>query len=138
MDSDTYGCLAIYLLVPIEMVYFSFTGREEIRRDKYVQIVLLIDIEPQNLYGTQLTSRFRTEYDYFMFYWFISAKSPVFSMINSTIAGLSTIRSSNSQKRLLTIFDQAQVIFFSCIYHVCHVILIPIYYTYCHFNVLGP
>ncbi|KPJ13568.1 ABC transporter C family member 12 [Papilio machaon] len=55
----------------------------------------------------------------FLLKWYIAAsqavkrlegttKSPVFSMINSTIAGLSTIRSSNSQNRLLTIFDQAQ------------------------------
>nr|ASU47347.1 ABCC2 [Cnaphalocrocis medinalis] len=37
-----------------------------------------------------------------------TTKSPVFSMINSTITGLSTIRSSNSQCRLQTKFDQAQ------------------------------
>ncbi|CAK1599799.1 unnamed protein product [Parnassius mnemosyne] len=37
-----------------------------------------------------------------------TTKSPVFSMINSTIAGLSTIRSSNSQQRLITMFDEAQ------------------------------
>ncbi|XP_068628827.1 ATP-binding cassette sub-family C member 4-like [Battus philenor] len=37
-----------------------------------------------------------------------TTKSPVFSMINSTIAGLSTIRSSNSQNRLLAIFDKVQ------------------------------
>nr|UEO57356.1 ABCC2 [Conogethes punctiferalis] len=37
-----------------------------------------------------------------------TTKSPVFSMISSTITGLSTIRSSNSQHRFLTKFDQAQ------------------------------
>ncbi|XP_046974021.1 uncharacterized protein LOC124540463 [Vanessa cardui] len=37
-----------------------------------------------------------------------TTKSPVFSMINSTISGLSTVRSSNSQYRLLKMFDDAQ------------------------------
>lgn len=41
---------------------------------------------------------------------FSIAKSPVFGMINSTISGLSTIRSSQSQTRLLRSFDNAQVI----------------------------
>ncbi|KPI93323.1 Multidrug resistance-associated protein 4 [Papilio xuthus] len=63
----------------------------------------------------------------FLLKWYIAAsqavkrlegttKSPVFSMINSTIAGLSTIRSSNSQNRLLTIFDQAQDVNSSAFY----------------------
>ncbi|XP_050352389.1 uncharacterized protein LOC126774816 [Nymphalis io] len=37
-----------------------------------------------------------------------TTKSPVFSMINSTMSGLSTVRSSNSQYRLLKMFDDAQ------------------------------
>lgn len=40
---------------------------------------------------------------------FFAAKSPVFGMINSTIAGLSTVRSSDSQNRLIRMFDDAQV-----------------------------
>lgn len=48
-----------------------------------------------------------------------TAKSPVFGMINSTISGLSTIRSSNSQDRLLRIFDSAQV---SYQFFKCHII----------------
>ncbi|XP_045761292.1 uncharacterized protein LOC123864713 [Maniola jurtina] len=45
-----------------------------------------------------------------------TTKSPVFSMINSTIAGLSTVRSSNSQFRLLRMFDDAQDINTSAFY----------------------
>ncbi|XP_072936018.1 ATP-binding cassette sub-family C member 4-like [Epargyreus clarus] len=37
-----------------------------------------------------------------------TTKSPVFNMINSTISGLSTIRSANAQNRLLHQFDEAQ------------------------------
>lgn len=40
---------------------------------------------------------------------YFTAKSPVFGMINSTMSGLSTIRCCNSQGRLLTNFDNAQV-----------------------------
>lgn len=42
-------------------------------------------------------------------YFSFAAKSPVFGMINSTIAGLSTVRSSDSQNRLIKMFDDAQV-----------------------------
>ncbi|CAK1548558.1 unnamed protein product [Leptosia nina] len=56
---------------------------------------------------------------FFLFRWYLRAaqavkrlesttKSPVFSMISSTISGLATIRSSDSQNRLLKMFDQAQ------------------------------
>ncbi|XP_052747534.1 ATP-binding cassette sub-family C member 4 [Bicyclus anynana] len=45
-----------------------------------------------------------------------TTKSPVFGMINSTIAGLSTIRSSNSQYRLLKMFDDAQDVNTSAFY----------------------
>nr|ADH16740.1 ABC transporter family C protein ABCC2 [Heliothis virescens] len=37
-----------------------------------------------------------------------TTKSPVFGMINSTISGLSTIRSSGSQFRQMRLFDEAQ------------------------------
>ncbi|XP_041973788.1 ATP-binding cassette sub-family C member 4-like [Aricia agestis] len=37
-----------------------------------------------------------------------TTKSPVFSMLNSTISGISTIRSSDSQDRLIKTFDDAQ------------------------------
>ncbi|XP_063890832.1 uncharacterized LOC110383917 [Helicoverpa armigera] len=37
-----------------------------------------------------------------------TTKSPVFGMINSTISGLSTIRSSGSQDRQMKLFDEAQ------------------------------
>ncbi|CAH0722570.1 unnamed protein product, partial [Brenthis ino] len=37
-----------------------------------------------------------------------TTKSPVFGMINSTISGLSTIRSADSQQRLLRTFDAVQ------------------------------
>ncbi|KAH9634039.1 hypothetical protein HF086_001241 [Spodoptera exigua] len=63
----------------------------------------------------------------FLLKWYINAaqavkrlegttKSPVFGMINSTISGLSTIRSSNSQDRLLTSFDDAQNLHTSAFY----------------------
>ncbi|CAH2267216.1 jg2944 [Pararge aegeria aegeria] len=63
----------------------------------------------------------------FLLKWFLNAaqavkrlesttKSPVFGMINSTIAGLSTVRSSNSQYRLLRMFDDAQDINTSAFY----------------------
>ncbi|XP_047534615.1 uncharacterized protein LOC125069235 [Vanessa atalanta] len=45
-----------------------------------------------------------------------TTKSPVFSMINSTISGLSTVRSSNSQYRLLKMFDDAQDLNSSALY----------------------
>ncbi|CAF4884012.1 unnamed protein product [Pieris macdunnoughi] len=56
---------------------------------------------------------------FFLFRWYLRAaqavkrlesttKSPVFSMISSTISGLGTIRSSNSHLRLLKMFDDAQ------------------------------
>ncbi|XP_038209551.1 uncharacterized protein LOC119830563 [Zerene cesonia] len=55
----------------------------------------------------------------FLFRWYLKAaqavkrlesttKSPVFGMLSSTITGLSTIRSSNSQDRLQKMFDDAQ------------------------------
>ncbi|KOB64158.1 ABC transporter family C protein ABCC2, partial [Operophtera brumata] len=54
----------------------------------------------------------------FMLRWYLNAAqaSPVFGMINSTISGLSTIRSSNSQGRLLANFDQAQNLHTSAFY----------------------
>nr|UMW71136.1 ABC transporter subfamily C2 [Spodoptera frugiperda] len=63
----------------------------------------------------------------FLLKWYINAaqavkrlegttKSPVFGMINSTISGLSTIRSSNSQDRLLNSFDDAQNLHTSAFY----------------------
>ncbi|KAJ0181179.1 hypothetical protein K1T71_003264 [Dendrolimus kikuchii] len=45
-----------------------------------------------------------------------TTKSPVFGMINSTLSGLSTIRSSNSQHRLLNAFDNAQDLHSSAFY----------------------
>ncbi|CAH0600504.1 unnamed protein product [Chrysodeixis includens] len=45
-----------------------------------------------------------------------TTKSPVFGMISSTIAGLSTIRSSSSQHRLLRTFDSAQDLHTSAFY----------------------
>nr|QJQ50001.1 ABC transporter family C protein ABCC2 [Ostrinia furnacalis] len=45
-----------------------------------------------------------------------TTKSPVFSMINSTISGLSTIRCSNSQDRLQKQFDVAQNLHSSAFY----------------------
>ncbi|XP_075985131.1 ATP-binding cassette subfamily C member 4-like isoform X2 [Anticarsia gemmatalis] len=45
-----------------------------------------------------------------------TTKSPVFGMINSTISGLSTIRSSNSEVRLLRNFDAAQDLHTSAFY----------------------
>ncbi|KAJ8734039.1 hypothetical protein PYW07_014590 [Mythimna separata] len=45
-----------------------------------------------------------------------TTKSPVFGMINSTISGLSTIRSSDSQGRLLKTFDEAQNLHTSAFY----------------------
>ncbi|KAG6461030.1 hypothetical protein O3G_MSEX012378 [Manduca sexta] len=45
-----------------------------------------------------------------------TTKSPVFGMINSTLSGLSTIRSSNSQNRLLNMFDSAQNLHTSAFY----------------------
>ncbi|VVC94160.1 unnamed protein product [Leptidea sinapis] len=56
---------------------------------------------------------------FLLFRWYLKAaqavkrlenttKSPVFGMISSTITGLSTIRSSNSQNRLLKMFNDAQ------------------------------
>ncbi|XP_037300590.1 LOW QUALITY PROTEIN: multidrug resistance-associated protein 4 [Manduca sexta] len=45
-----------------------------------------------------------------------TTKSPVFGMINSTLSGLSTIRSSNSQNRLLNMFDNAQNLHTSAFY----------------------
>ncbi|XP_053600748.1 uncharacterized protein LOC128669719 [Plodia interpunctella] len=45
-----------------------------------------------------------------------TTKSPVFGMINSTLSGLSTIRSSNSETRLLRQFDNAQDIHSSAFY----------------------
>ncbi|XP_013195349.1 ATP-binding cassette sub-family C member 4 [Amyelois transitella] len=45
-----------------------------------------------------------------------TTKSPVFGMINSTLAGLSTIRSSNAETRLLRQFDNAQDIHSSAFY----------------------
>ncbi|CAH0600505.1 unnamed protein product [Chrysodeixis includens] len=63
----------------------------------------------------------------FFLRWYISAaqavkrlegttKSPVFGMISSTISGLSTIRSSDSQTRLLRTFDSAQDLHTSAFY----------------------
>ncbi|CAB3237240.1 unnamed protein product [Arctia plantaginis] len=63
----------------------------------------------------------------FLFKWYLNAaqavkrlegttKSPVFGMINSTISGLSTIRSSQSQTRLLRSFDNAQDLHTSAFY----------------------
>ncbi|KAJ0181178.1 hypothetical protein K1T71_003263 [Dendrolimus kikuchii] len=45
-----------------------------------------------------------------------TTKSPVFGMINSTLTGLSTIRSSNSQNRLIGVFDGAQDLHSSAFY----------------------
>ncbi|KAL4709193.1 hypothetical protein ACJJTC_008121 [Scirpophaga incertulas] len=45
-----------------------------------------------------------------------TTKSPVFSMINSTISGISTIRSSNSEYKLQKIFDDAQNLHTSAYY----------------------
>ncbi|XP_026726077.1 multidrug resistance-associated protein 4-like [Trichoplusia ni] len=45
-----------------------------------------------------------------------TTKSPVFGMISSTISGLSTIRSSDSQTRLLRTFDSAQDLHTSAFY----------------------
>ncbi|RVE50388.1 hypothetical protein evm_004925 [Chilo suppressalis] len=45
-----------------------------------------------------------------------TTKSPVFGMINSTISGLSTIRSSNAEHRLQKQFDQAQNLHSSAFY----------------------
>lgn len=40
---------------------------------------------------------------------FVLAKSPVFGMINSTLSGLTTIRSSGSQSQHIKLFDDCQV-----------------------------
>ncbi|XP_026726078.1 multidrug resistance-associated protein 4-like [Trichoplusia ni] len=45
-----------------------------------------------------------------------TTKSPVFGMVSSTISGLSTIRSANSQTRLLRTFDGAQDLHTSAFY----------------------
>lgn len=37
-----------------------------------------------------------------------TTKSPVFGMLNSTLSGMSTIRSSDSQNRLIRVFDECQ------------------------------
>lgn len=64
---------------------------------------------------------------FFLLKWYLNAaqavkrlegttKSPVLGMINSTLTGLSTIRSSNSQGRLLEMFDNAQNLHTSAFY----------------------
>nr|ADH16744.1 ABC transporter family C protein ABCC2 [Heliothis subflexa] len=45
-----------------------------------------------------------------------TTKSPVFGMINSTISGLATIRSSGSQHRQMRLFDEAQNLHTSAFY----------------------
>ncbi|CAG9783021.1 unnamed protein product [Diatraea saccharalis] len=93
----------------------------------YLAMTSVLVLNAISLPWTLIPTTFLVVLFVFLLRWYLQAaqavkrlegttKSPVFGMINSTISGLSTIRSSNSEHRLQKQFDQAQNLHSSAFY----------------------
>lgn len=100
--------VAAYLIFKITGVYFSTT--QALKR--------LEGNGKRQIYSTNLFHIHFIFMNFFFFFLSPIAKSPTFSLVNSTLSGLSTIRSCKAQKIVCRDFDEHQDIT-SAVYYLC-------------------